>query len=61
MDLYREIFYYREFIFYFEKKKCIDIFLEEKVFNFFYNNEFINIELFDFKDVVIFFFNVCLE
>lgn len=61
MDLYREIFHYREFISHSEKKKCIDTPSEEKVFNFPQNNEPINTEPLDSKDAVTLSPNACSE
>lgn len=61
MDLYREIFHYREFISHSEKKKCIDTPSEEKVLNFPQNNEPINTEPVDSKDAVTLSPNACSE
>lgn len=61
MNLYREIFDYREFISHSEKNKCIDTPSEEKVLNFPVNKEPINTEPVDSKDDVSLSPNVCSE
>lgn len=61
MNLYREIFDYREFISHSEKNKCIDTPSEEKVLNFPVNREPMNTEPVDSKDDVSLSPNVCSE
>lgn len=61
MDLYQEIFHYREFISHSEKNKCIDTPSEEKVLNFPLNKEPINTEPLDSKDAVTLSPSACSE